>query len=72
MRAWYFRNALVRANYNHYGKGIKPDAGYSERFFRNVLLGEHNVLKNAGYETSVTAQIGGRYTGACTLDLDVG
>lgn len=27
------------------GRGIKPDAGYLERFFRNVLPGEHNSLK---------------------------
>lgn len=44
--AWYFRNALVRANYRNYRRGIEPDAQYLERFFRNVLLGENNELKN--------------------------
>lgn len=45
-KAWYFRNALVRANYRNYQQGIEPDANYLERFFRNVLLGEGNELKN--------------------------
>ena len=44
--AWYFRNALVRANYRNYQKGIEPDSGYLERFFRNLLLDEQNELKN--------------------------
>ncbi len=44
--AWYFRNALVRANYRNYQKNIEPDLKYLERFFRNLLLGEQNVLKN--------------------------
>lgn len=45
-KAWYFRNALVRANYRNYQRGIEPDSQYLERFFRNVLLGENNELKN--------------------------
>lgn len=45
-KAWYFRNALVRANYRNYQRGVEPDAGYLKRFFRNVLLGETNELKN--------------------------
>lgn len=44
--AWYFRNALVRANYRNYQQRIEPDAKYLECFFRNVLLGENNTLKN--------------------------
>ena len=38
--AWYFRNALVRANYRNVKKGIEYTPVYLERFFRNLLLGE--------------------------------
>ena len=44
--SWYFRNALVRANYNNYPKGISATNVYLVRFFRNLLLGEENVLRN--------------------------
>ena len=44
--SWYFRNALVRANYTNLSKGIYMNTEYLEKFFRNLLLGEHNELKN--------------------------
>ena len=44
--SWYFRNALVRANYNNLQKGIYENPEFLEKFFRNLLLGEHNELKN--------------------------
>ena len=44
--SWYFRNALVRANYTNIQKDIYMNTEYLERFFRNLLLGEHNELKN--------------------------
>ena len=44
--AWYFRNALVRANYTAIGYGIREDTRYLERFLRNLLMGEHHPLKN--------------------------
>lgn len=44
--SWYFRNALVRANYRNAVKGVEPDMMYLVRFFRNLLLGETNELKN--------------------------
>ena len=44
--SWYFRNSLVRANYTNVQKSIYSDIKYLERFFRNLLLGEHNELKN--------------------------
>ena len=44
--SWYFRNALVRANYSDIQKGIVEDKSYLEHFFRNLLLGEHHELKN--------------------------
>ena len=42
--AWYFRNALVRANYTNLPKGIEETTEYLELFFRNLLLGEQNEL----------------------------
>lgn len=44
--SWYFRNALVRANYKNSKLGINYDYQYLERFFFNLLLGEHYELKN--------------------------
>ena len=44
--SWYFRNALVRANYRNVRTGIEPDPEFLERFFRNLLAGEQNELKN--------------------------
>ena len=44
--SWYFRNALVRANYRNVAKGIDYTPIYLERFFRNLLLGEHWDLRN--------------------------
>lgn len=42
----YFRNALVRANYQNVAKGIERDTSFLEKFFRNLLLGETHELKN--------------------------
>lgn len=44
--SWYFRNALVRANYKNVLKGIDYTPVYLERFFRNLLLGEKWDLRN--------------------------
>ena len=44
--SWYFRNALVRANYRNVAKGIEYEPVFLVRFFRNLLLGENNTLKN--------------------------
>ena len=44
--SWYFRNALVRANYSNPPKGIQPDKSFLVKFFRNLLLGENYELKN--------------------------
>ena len=44
--SWYFRNALVRANYRNVAKGIDYEPVFLVRFFRNLLLGEENTLKN--------------------------
>ena len=39
--SWYFRNALVRANYFNREKGITPTDKYLVAFMRNLILGEH-------------------------------
>ena len=44
--AWYFRNALVRANYNNLRNGVHETTEYLELFLRNLLLGEDDPLKN--------------------------
>ena len=44
--SWYFRNALVRANYRNVNKDIEYSPIYLVRFFRNLLLGDGWVLKN--------------------------
>lgn len=44
--SWYFRNALVRSNYKNLVVGIDYSPVYLERFFRNLLLGEHWDLRN--------------------------
>ena len=44
--AWYFRNALVRANYTDLKNDVHETTVYLERFIRNLLLGENNELKN--------------------------
>ncbi len=44
--SWYFRNALVRANYQNLPAGVERTTEYLELFFRNLLMGEKNELKN--------------------------
>ncbi len=44
--SWYFRNALVRANYNDLQKGIHSTTKFLELFFSNLLLGTSHELKN--------------------------
>ena len=44
--SWYFRNALVRANYNDLTKGVYATTEFLEKFFRNLILNEQNELKN--------------------------
>ena len=50
--AWYFRNALVRANYTNLQKGIHETTEYLEAFFRNLLLDEKNELHNRNLHIS--------------------
>ena len=51
--SWYFRNALVRANYTDYKNNVFSTLDYLNRFFRNLLLGENNVLINRDMRVSL-------------------
>ena len=68
--SWYFRNALVRANYNNIPKRIFATSEYLGQFFRNLLFGEQNKLSNrtmlAGDPQSATQEISKSQNG--TLD----
>ena len=56
--SWYFRNALVRANYFNRNEGITPDLTFLVNFLRNLVLGEENELKNrylhVSYQSDIT------------------
>ena len=44
--SWYFRNALVSANYNDLKNRIHATTKYLEMFFSNLLMGTDYELKN--------------------------
>jgi fido (protein-threonine AMPylation protein) len=44
--SWYFRNALVRANYQNLKDGVHKTRDYLEAFFENALLGAKHKLRN--------------------------
>lgn len=44
--SWYFRNALVRANYNDLKNGVHATTKFLELFFGNLLMGTKHELKN--------------------------
>ena len=52
--AWYFRNSLVRANYNDLKNGVHETTEYLELFLRNLLLNENNPLHNRTLHISET------------------
>lgn len=61
--AWYFRNSLVRANYNDLKNGIHETTEFLEAFLRNLLLNEHHPLHNR------TLHISGTFTEAEKPDI---
>lgn len=61
--AWYFRNALVRANYNDLKNGIYETTAYLEIFLRNLLLNENHPLHNR------TMHISGAFKERTELDI---
>ena len=51
--SWYFRNALVRANYRNVQKAVNPDTRFLVAFLRNLLLGEQTTLYNRDMHISL-------------------
>ena len=72
--SWYFRNALVRANYTNLQKGVHETTEFLELFLRNLILGETNELKNRNMHISCTSEtpkcnnVNRNCTLDCTLD----
>jgi len=67
--SWYFRNALVRANYNDLQNGVHATSEYLEQFFENLLLGAKHELKNrflhVDYEKQAEVQSAASETPKC-------
>lgn len=55
--AWYFRNALVRANYNDLKNGVHATTEYLELFLRNLMRDEKNELHNRTMHISGAFQL---------------
>ena len=75
--AWYFRNALVRANYTDLKKGIYETTEYLEVFLRNLLLNEKNELRNrnlhiSGHWNNEKVDIEGTKVDIETEKVDIG
>ena len=74
--AWYFRNALVRANYTDLKKGVYETTEYLEIFLRNLLLNEKNELHNrylhiSGLLTSEKVDIEGKKVDVVREKVDI-
>ena len=52
---WYFRNALVRANYRNVRKDVEPDMSFLIAFFRNLMMGENHDPTTANRTVQRTA-----------------
>ena len=68
--AWYFRNALVRANYTNLQKSVHETTEYLELFLRNLLLGEKNELKNRAMHIGGTLDSPKCQTGTLDVTLE--
>jgi len=72
--SWYFRNALVRANYVNYSKKISSTSLFLERFFDNLLFGANHELRNREMQVSMgqcdTAEIPKCQNGPLNVTLE--
>ena len=68
--AWYFRNALVRANYTNLQKGIHETTEYLEVFLKNLLLNEKNELHNRNLHISRLLNEGKVDIGDSKVDIE--
>lgn len=68
--SWYFRNALVRANYKNFEKNVFEDTSFLEKFFYNLLTGSKYELKNrfAHIDYAVEESRAGTKTNTQTLE----
>jgi ribosomal protein S25 len=64
--AWYFRNSLVRANYNDLKNGIHETTEFLELFLRNLLMDENHPLHNR------TLHISGAFVETKKADIETG
>ncbi len=62
--AWYFRNALVRANYTDLKNGVHETTEYLELFLQNLLLDEKNELHNR------TMNVSGKFNNLQKVDIE--
>lgn len=67
--SWYFRNALVRANYEDVMRGVAPAMTYLERFFQNQLCGTHHELRNRYLHLDWPRREGGEATQQVTQQV---
>ena len=67
--AWYFRNALVRANYRNVRKNVYEDKTFLIKFLRNLLLGESNPLHNRDLHIVCTTSSTLSYKEATIIEL---
>ena len=67
--AWYFRNALVRANYRNVRKNVYEDKTFLIKFLRNLLLGESNPLHNRDLHIVCTPSSTLSYKEATIIEL---
>ena len=72
--SWYFRNALVRANYNDWQNGIHATTSFLEMFFENLLMNAGHELKNRYMHIDYKAQSASQEDSKCqngTLEVSL-
>lgn len=70
--SWYFRNALVRANYNDLQNGIHATTKFLEMFFSNLILGTDYELKNRYMHIDYVAEENGKDVKRVTENISKG
>ena len=68
--SWYFRNALVRANYKNYEKNVFEDITFLEKFFYNLLTNTKYELKNRYMHIDYKETIEGISSDVSSLSLE--
>jgi len=67
--SWYFRNALVRANYNDLKNGVHATTKFLELFFDNLLMGTKHELKNRYMHVDYVEETGGNEFQSANSDI---